>query len=305
MEIHQIRYFLSIAEHNSFTAAAEACNVSQPSLSAQLAKLEAELGGPLFERGRHGARLTQGGEVFRPRAAEALRQLEAGRREIAELAGLTRGSVGLGCLPTTGAYLLPGLFRSFRESYPGVQVRLWEDSSPQLAKALHDYEIELAIMDEAGGDDGLEQEVLFREPLVLALPNGHALARSGAVTLAALNGEPFILMKRGHGYRQIVEQALARAGVTPKVVYESDEIGTVQRLVAAGLGVSIVPAMVQSKDGPVYLPIRDPTPVRTLLLAHRESETLSAAATAMRRVALRVLQERSGRGAPEKGGERR
>lgn len=290
MEIHQIRYFLSIAEHGSFTAAAEACNVSQPSLSAQLAKLEAELGGVLFERGRHGARLTQGGEVFRPRAAEALRQLESGRREIEELAGLTRGSVGLGCLPTTGAYLLPGLLRSFREAYPGVQVRLWEASSPQLAKALHDYEIELAIMDEAGRDAGLEQDLLFREPLLLAVPKGHRLAKSKAVTLDALEGEPFILMKRGHGYRQIVEQALERAGVTPRVVYESDEIGTVQRLVAAGLGLSIVPEMVRSQDGPAYLPIKDPTPMRTLLFAHRESDTLSAAATAMRQVALRVLR---------------
>ncbi|HUZ18026.1 MAG TPA: LysR family transcriptional regulator, partial [Spirochaetia bacterium] len=185
MEIHQLRYFLSIAETGSFTAAAEACHVSQPSLSAQVKKLEAELGGPLFERGRRGARLTQRGELFRVRAAEAVRQLEAGRREQEELSGVTRGSVGLGCLPTTGAYLLPQLLRAYIDGYPGVQVRLLEASSPQLGKALHDFEIELAIMDEAGIDPGLEGETLFREPLVLAVPSGHRLASRKAVSLAA------------------------------------------------------------------------------------------------------------------------
>jgi len=290
MEIHQLRYFLSIAETGSFTAAAEACHVSQPSLSAQVKKLEAELGGPLFERGRRGARLTQRGELFRVRAAEAVRQLEAGRREQEELSGVTRGSVGLGCLPTTGAYLLPQLLRAYIDGYPGVQVRLLEASSPQLGKALHDFEIELAIMDEAGIDPGLEGETLFREPLVLAVPSGHRLASRKAVSLAALEGEPLVLMKRGHGYRQIVLDALARAGVTPRVVYESDEIGTVQRLVAAGLGLSIVPAMVRSEQGPVYLAIEKPTPRRTLLLARRDRGELSPAASAMRKIALAVLK---------------
>lgn len=292
MELHQIRYFLAIAQAGTFTAAAEACHVSQPSLSAQVAKLEDELGGPLFRRGRHGARLTQRGELFRVRAAEAMGQLEAGRRELEELSGLRRGSVALGCLPTTGAYLLPQLLRSFLDRYPGIQVRLQEASSPQLGRALRSFEIDVAIMDEAGLGEAIASQLLFTEPLVVAVPPSHRLAGSTTVAMEQLDGEAFILMKHGHGYRQIVIDALSRARVSPNVVYESDEIETVQRLVEAGLGVSIVPKMVCRENGPSYLEIETPTPSRRLLLAFRDSGELSPPAEAMREVALAILRER-------------
>ncbi len=292
MEIHQLRYFLGVVQTGSFTAAAEACHVSQPSLSAQIAKLEAELGGPLLERGRHGAWLTQRGELFRIRAAEALAQLETGRRELEELAGLRRGSVALGCLPTTGAYLLPRLLRAFLDDFPGIQVHLQEASSPQLGRSLRDFEIEIAIMDEAGITEGIVTEPLFGEPLVVALPPHHRLADRGILTMSELDGEDFILMKHGHGYRQIVLDALARAGVSPRIVYESDEIETVQRLVEAGLGLSIVPKMVCKEHGPAYSSIEEPSPSRTLLLAHRDTGELSPPAAEMKKTALRVLRER-------------
>lgn len=292
MEMHQLRYFLSVAQTGSFTAAAEASHVSQPSLSAQVAKLEEELGGPLFDRGRRGARLTQRGELFRARAAEALAQLEAGRRELDELAGLRRGNVALGSLPTTGAYLLPQLLRAFLEEYPGVQVRLQEASSPQLGIALRDFSIELAILDEAGLGDGVAAEFLFAEPLVAALPPDHPFAGRQALSMRELADEPLILMKHGHGYRQIVVDALASAGVSPHIVYESDEIETVQRLVAAGLGLSIVPRMVCKESGPAYAAIESPSPSRSLFVAHREGGELSPAASAMKGVALRVLRDR-------------
>ncbi len=294
MEIHQLRYFLAVALSGSFTAAADLCHVSQPSLSAQIAKLEAELGGPLFERGRHGARLTERGSLFRPHAAEALRRLETGRRELEELSGLTRGSVALGCLPTTGAYLLPQLLRAFLGAHPGVHVTLKEASSPQLAGALREFEIDLAIIDEAGLGTGIASEVLFREPLVLALPPGHRLATRGSVPLESVAGEPFILMKSGHGYRRIVTEALAAAGIAPRVVYESDEIETVQRLVEEGLGITVVPQMVRKEHGPAYTDIAPPTPSRTLLIARRETGELSAAAQAMRRVARELLGTKAG-----------
>lgn len=289
MEIHQLRYFLAIAQTGSFTAAAEMCNVSQPSLSAQVAKLESELGGRLVDRSRLGARLTQRGELFRGRAAEALRQLETGKREIEELAGLTRGTVALGCLPTTGAYLLPQLLRAFLNRHPDVHVRLTEASSPQLGRALHDFDIDLAIIDEAGMSTGIHAETLFREPLVIAVPPNHPFAGHGAIRLQSLADEPFILMKSGHGYRTIVMDALARAGISPRIVYESDEIETVQRLVEVGLGLTIVPRMVRKERGPAYVDIAHPTPSRTLLLASRESRELSPAATAMSEAAKEVL----------------
>ncbi|HUI71435.1 MAG TPA: LysR substrate-binding domain-containing protein [Spirochaetia bacterium] len=290
MELHQLRYFLAIAQHGSFTAAAEVCHVSQPSLSAQVAKLEGELGGPLFERSRQGARLTPRGEVFRPRALEALQQLEIGRGELEELSGLKHGEVILGCLPTTGAYVLPGVLKAFRGTHPSLQVKLREESSPILGKALLDAEVDLALVDEAGLAAGVRSDVLFREPLLIIAPHDHPLARRKKISLSSLAAEPFVLMKSGHGFRKIVLDALAQARVEPRVVYETAGIDTVQTLVEAGLGLSLVPSMVRKSKGPAYIEIASPTPTRTIFLARRDSSALSPAAAAMREVIIECLR---------------
>lgn len=290
MEIHQLRYFLSVIRTGSFTRAAESCHVSQPSLSAQIAKLEDEAGGPLLERTRHGAKLTPRGELFKPRAAESLRQLEIARQELAELSGLQRGIVILGCLPATGAAILPPLLKEFAAKHPGIQVLLNEDTSPALAKALRDSEADLAILDEAGFGAGLEAEVLLTEPLLLAVAPFHPLAQASQVSLRDLSGEPLILLKPGHGFRKIVLDAFAKAGVEPRIVYESDGIETVQALVEAGLGLSLVPRMIKKIPGPAYVTLGDPAPSRTLLLARREQSALSPAAEAMRRLAKELFR---------------
>lgn len=293
MEVHQLRYFLAVAQAGSFTAAAAACNVSQPTLSAQVAKLEDELGGLLIERGRHGAKLTARGELFRGRAAGALHQLALGRSELEELDGLKRGTVTLGCLPTTGAHLLPLLLPAFRSAYPGIRVNLREESSPGLARALHDGEVELAITDEAGAGAGIATEILFSEDLLIAVPAGHQFAGWPEIDLKDLAGQDLVVMKQGHGFRSIMLDALQRAGVQPRIVYESAEIETVQSLVAAGLGVSMIPEIVRKQPGPVYLSIRPPRPSRTILIAWREGTPLSPAALAMKETAITCLGGRN------------
>lgn len=289
MEMHQLRYFLAIVRGGSITAAAQACNVSQPTLSAQLAKLEDELGGPLFERGRQGARLSARGELFRPHAAEALARLELGRAELEDLDGLRRGRVALGCLPSTGAFLLPRLLSRFGRDYPAIRVELREESSPGLARALLDAEIDLAVTDDAGMAEGLEGATLFREELLAAVPAGHRLAGRAAIALSELDGEPLVAMKPGHGFRAIMMAALAAAGVAPRVVYESAEIATVQALVKAGLGLSLIPRIVRQAGGPAYVAIAAPAPSRTILVAWRRGAAPSPAAAALRATALACL----------------
>ena len=291
MEMHQIRYFLAVYRNQSFTRAADECNVSQPSLSSQIMKLEEELGGPLFHRSRQGARLTQRGEVFRPRAQEILQQTEHALIDAQDLDGLSRGQVHLGCLPTTGAFLLPDLLGDFGTRYPNIHVNLLEESSPGLATALLNFDIELAILDEAGMVPGLSGDVLFTEPLYLAVPPDHPLAGQGMVDLTILADQPMILMKPGHGFHTIVHNALTRAGVDPQVVYESAEIETVQGLVGAGLGLSLVPKMVRKAWGISYVEIAPPSPSRTLLLGYREGAALGPAAAALRQVALERLRK--------------
>jgi len=281
MEIHQLRYFDAVVRLRSFTAAAEECHVSQPSLSIQIAKLEDEAGGPLFERHRSGALLTARGRLLEPRAAEVLRQLAAAGQDWADLDGLRRGEVTLGCLPTTGAYVLPPLLRSFRETHPDLTVRLMEESSPRLAEALREGRVDLALVDEAGLGSGLRWAPLFTEPLLAAVPRDHPLAGRGAIAAEALAGEPLIVMKSGHGFRTIVLDFLERRGIAPTIVYESSGIETVQALVEAGLGVSLVPRMVRKTPGPVYLDLLPPTPTRTVSLAAREGGVPSPGAAAL------------------------
>jgi DNA-binding transcriptional LysR family regulator len=182
------------------------------------------------------------------------------------------------------------LLKAFDKAHPGVHLELKEESSPVLARLLRDHEVDLAIVDEAGLGPGLESELLFQEPLLLAVPPKHPLAKRKSLALSHLKDEPLILMKSGHGFRKIVLDALAKAGVEPQVVHESGEIETVQALVEAGLGCALVPAMVRKAKGPAYLSLSEPRPSRSLFLAWSHGAALSRAAVALRdqaRVALR------------------
>ncbi len=284
METHQLLYFLAVAQRGSFTQAARQCNVSQPSLSIQIAKLEEELGGPLFERTRKGGRLTARGETFLPRAKAILEQMESAREDAEALSGLTLGRVSLGCMPTTGAHLLPPILSAFRKAYPKIQVQLKEESSPDLARDLEQGEVELAIMDEAGLRPGLGHQTILTEELLLALPPRHRLAGKDALSLRQVAEEPFILMKSGHGFRQITLDLYRKAGLEPKVVFESGGIETVQALVAAGLGISLVPQMVAKFPGVAYASLSHPKGVRTLSLAWRKKALLSPAGEALKKI---------------------
>lgn len=284
METHQLRYFLAVAQTGRFTQAARQCNVSQPSLSIQIAKLEDELGGPLFERTHKGGKLTARGETFLPRAKAILGEMESAREDAKALSGLTLGRVSLGCMPTTGAHLLPPILTAFRKAHPKIQVQLKEESSPDLARDLEQGEIELAIMDEAGLRPGLDHQKILTEELLLALPARHPLAGKRSLTLQQVAQEPFILMKHGHGFRQITLDLYRRAGLEPKVVFESGGIETVQALVAAGLGISLVPRMVATHAGVAYAGLSQPKAERTLSLAWRKKTPFSPAAEALKRV---------------------
>ncbi|HET9870011.1 MAG TPA: LysR family transcriptional regulator [bacterium] len=289
METHQLRYFLAVSQTGRFTAAAQACHVSQPSLSIQVAKLEGELGGALFERGRKGARLTARGEAFLPRARAILDQMEAAQEDAAALSGLRLGKVALGCMPTTGAHLLPPILTAFKKAHPTIQVQLKEESSPDLAQGLEQGEIELAILDEAGLRPSLGHQAVLTEELLLALPPKHPLAGKKALALKQVAPDPFILMKTGHGFRQITLELYRKEGLEPRVVFESGGIETVQALVAAGLGISLVPRMVARFPGVAYAALSSPKAQRTLSLAWRQKAPFSPAAQALRRVIFSVL----------------
>ena len=289
METHQLRYFLAVTQMGRFTQAARQCNVSQPSLSIQVAKLEEELGGPLFERTRRGGKLTARGEAFLPRARAILQEMEDAKLDAEALSGLAMGKVALGCMPTTGAHLLPPLLSAFRKAYPKIRIQLKEESSPGLAQDLEQGDLELALVDDAGLRPGLDRQSLLTEDILLALPTKHPLARKRGLALRDISREPFVLMKPGHGFRQITLDLFRKAGLEPNVVFESGGIETVQALVAAGLGFSLVPKMVANFPGVSYVELTTPKASRTLYLVSRKKAKLSPAAAALRQVILRVF----------------
>lgn len=283
VELHHLRYFVAVARTGSFTRAAALHHVAQPSLSQQIRRLEEELGTPLFDRTGGKVRLTPVGSALLPRAERILAAVQAAVQEVREFIGLERGRVVVGTTPISGSHLLPPVLVHFHRQYPGVMVTLREESTAALLDLTLRGEVDVSLVTHPVRDPELETVPLITEDLLLAVPPGHRLAATGQVELAAVAGEPFILLKEGMGFRNVVLQACAAAGFTPEPVFESSHIDTVQSLVAAGMGVTLVPRMTMVRDrtpAPVFLELAPPRHTRTLVLAWRRGQYLSQATRA-------------------------
>ncbi len=281
MELHQLRYFVAVARTRNFSRAAEQCRVAQPSLSQQIMKLEGELGERLFERTKREVSLTAAGEVFRRHAERVLDEVELAGDSVREVRGMLRGRVALGALPTVAPYYLPRRLRGFTAAYPEIEVVVHEDTTEQLARALLAKEIEVALLSLPVERAGLAAEEFFDEPLLVALPAGHRLATKRKLTLDDLEAEPFILMKEGHCLAGQALQFCRLNGFAPRVSFRSAQIETVLAFVAAGWGVSIVPAMarVVETKGVRYRALAGMT--RSIGVIYREARPLSRAARAL------------------------
>ncbi len=282
MELHQLRYFLAIQKTGSFSRAAEGCHVAQPSLSQQILKLEAELGEKLFERSRRQATLTAAGELFRPRAESVLREIHEAKREVRDArGGATRGEVNLAALPTIAPYLLPGILRGFRRRSPSVQLIVHEETTDRAVRALAQREMDLALVSLPITDGRMEVRSLFREELVLALPRGHALARKRSIGATDLQPENFIFMSDTHCLGAQTLQFCYAQGFSPRISCRSAQIETVQALVAAGMGISIVPAMARQRHDAasvIYRSLGQAKPTREIALIWNKKRELSRAA---------------------------
>lgn len=269
MEMHQLRYMVALARTGNFSRAAEQCNVAQPSLSQQIQKLEDELGERLFDRMKRQVRLTPHGTAFLRRAVRILEEVDAARREAADALDLKHGSVAIGVLPTIAPYLLPGIMARFSAQYTGVDLTVHEDTTAQLLKLVHAYEIDFAVVAEPIADDRLTITELFTEELLLALPSKHPLAKKRTLTTADLSDEKLIVMKAGHCLGDQVLGFCERQEVKPRISFRSAQLETVQELVCAGLGLSLVPTMARrhaTKRTPVYRSLKGPAPERRIVL---------------------------------------
>jgi LysR family transcriptional regulator, hydrogen peroxide-inducible genes activator len=268
MEMQQLRYVVAVARTGNFSRAAEQCHVSQPSLSQQILKLEDELGERLFDRMKRVAKLTPHGEAFLRRAMHILNEVDAAKREAAEVKNLLRGTITLGVLPTIAPYMLPQIMAEFTEKYPGVEIVVQEDTTARLLKHTLAYEIDFALVSQPINDERLAVRVLFADELLLALPPGHPLTRKSNISVENLAGERLIVMKEGHCLGDQVLNFCERRDWQPQISFRSAQLETIQALVSAGLGLSLIPAMaavVGRKGLPEYRSFQSPKPQRKIV----------------------------------------
>jgi DNA-binding transcriptional LysR family regulator len=281
MELHHLRYFEAVARHGHVTRAAQELHIAQPSLSKQIQSLEAELGIALFDRVGRRVELTAAGRLLLPYARRALREVADARTALQQWNSLEQGQVALGAPPTVGAHLLPRALAAFHERYPGIGLSLHEMGAARLASLLDEGAIDLAVVSVAL--PAFLSAELFSEDLVVAVAEGHPLAQQKAVRGADLADQPFILFPEGYELRGRTLQLCRAAGFEPQVVLDGGETDTVVRLVAAGLGVAVVPRLaLEGGAGIVGLDVIDSTLRRTLRLIWHPERSLSPAAEALR-----------------------
>jgi LysR family hydrogen peroxide-inducible transcriptional activator len=268
MEIHQLRYVCAIAETGSFSRAAERCQVAQPSLSQQVLKLEEDLGSKLFDRLGRSIRLTEAGRAFLPHARSILTQMETARSSVTDKCADVRGSVSVGVIPTIAPYLMPHYTRDFTRKHPEAKLRIVEETTPILLESLRNLSIDLAILALPLRHKDLELFPLCTEPLFAVLPKEHPLAGSESLALKDLRGEPFVMLRDGHCFRDLSIAACTRARVAPRIAFESGQFSSLFGMVAAGVGISLVPEMAIDRNaGCRYVRLSDTRATRTIVAA--------------------------------------
>jgi LysR family transcriptional regulator, hydrogen peroxide-inducible genes activator len=268
MELHQLRYVCAIAEIGSFSRAAERCQVAQPSLSQQVLKLEEDLGAKLFDRLGRSVRLTEAGRAFVPHARSILNQMEAARSSVADKCADVRGSVAVGVIPTIAPYLMPGYAAAFTKKYPEAKLRIVEETTPILIENLRNLSIDLAILALPLRHKDLELFPLRTEPLFAVLPRDHPRAGVKSLALKDLRGESFVMLRDGHCFRDISIAACTHARITPHIAFESGQFSSIFGMVAAGVGVSLVPEMaIDWNAGCIYVRLSDARATRTIVAA--------------------------------------
>jgi LysR family hydrogen peroxide-inducible transcriptional activator len=284
MEIHQLRYFLAIAESGSFTAAAARCRIAQPSLSQQIRRFEEQLGHRLFDRLPKGAVLTDAGRSLLPRARRILAEIDDAQASIGADLKEGRGRLVVGSIPTMAPYLLPSMLPRFVRRYPECELTLVEDLTDRLVEMLVDHSIDMAILSTPIENDAVALSVLGSERLLIAAHRDHALvARERSVSSADIDGQPAVVLDELHCLGEQLESFCATRSLNRRIVCRSTQLATILHLVGLDLGISFVPEMCARADRSSirkYVPLVDGGPERDIAVARHSSRTPSGLASA-------------------------
>jgi DNA-binding transcriptional LysR family regulator len=264
LDVRRLRVLREVAAHGSFSAAADALSFTQPAVSRQIATLEAEAGAALVERGARGIRLTAAGELLVEHAEVILDRLAAAEHELEALSGLNGGRLRVGAFPSANVTLIPLALAAFDKEYPDVCLSLVEATSPRCAALLNAGELDVAVVSDVEGDLGedIELEALMEDPMFVALSRDHPLADKPDLKMADLRDEVWIA-----GGSQILIAALP--GFEPRIAFESTQWLAKQGLVAAGVGVTLIPtvALATVHDEIVLRSLGDEAPHRRISIA--------------------------------------
>ena len=293
MELRQIRSFLSVAETLHFGRTAELIHLSQPALSLQIRALEAEVGVRLLERNRRKTTLTPAGRAFRDAAIAGVAQLDRATRNARLAADGKLGLLRIGFISTAGSELLPNIIRGFRESNPEVEFSLRNILTAEQIRMLESGALDIGFLRlPIGGHTQLEVVTVHREPFVLVVPASHPLAERKRVRLSEVSGQDFVMYDRLHapGFHDLVFGILRNAGIVPNVRQTAGEMPTLISLVAAGMGISILPesAVKHNVAAVVGCDIADDIPLSEIGLASNK-DTDSAVIENFRSLVLETL----------------
>lgn len=280
MELRHLRYFVMVSEEKHFTRAAARLNMQQPPLSQQIRALEQELGFELFVRHPKGVDLTTGGQVFLSEAKEILQRVELAAAKAARTAQGIVGTLSIGFTSSAASHpLIPRIIREYRKNYPSVDITLHEGNAGELTEQVTSERVDVGILRApVARPQGVQFHRLLNEEMLLVLPTGHPQLKGGSetpVSLKDLSDEPFILVRRpgAPGMYANLMQACRNAGFEPRIAFEIERMLTNVSLVAAGAGISVVPASMKGlhTDSVVYRRIRDAKPrlVAPITLASR------------------------------------
>ncbi len=275
MELRHLRYFVAVAEELHFGKAATRLFIVQPSLSQQIRQLEDELGVPLLRRTKRSVELTDAGKVFLQEARNVLTQVQEAKRAAQRAYKGEIGRLVIGYISSSTYDLLPMMLSAYRVRFPDIDVALRELTTQEQIRALEDETIQVGLLRLPISDLTLYVEVMRREPIVCVLPEGHPLALHERIAVSLLVNEPFVLQSRQQGggyYAQLMNLCLT-AGFSPNVIQEVTEMHTIVSLVAARMGVSLVPLSIKNirSQGVVYRELEGSTPITEMAIAWRRN----------------------------------
>lgn len=284
MELLQLKYFLTVARCEHVTEAAGKLHVTQSSLSKTIQRLEDDLGIPLFDRIGRKLRLNDFGRTFLQRTEKALFELEQGKREIADLSNPDQGTLQLA---VTTASTLPGILREFRKTKPDIQFHVQMVSLENMSRLLHRGEVDFCLSSPPIEGDDIECQILYEDPIVVAVPMGHRYADRSSIQLTELKDEWFVGVKQGYGVRDMVDSVCQSAGFLPKYVYEGDEPARLTALVEAEIGLAFIPSTARNPHERIrYLQVEEHQLVREIALLSHKNRYISKAALEFRSVVM-------------------